>query len=69
MGAFDLLPPLLHPNFCSRAGLTLKLTMRKMLSSPLRTSSVKVNKSAENGGFVHIYCRNPSWETSFFVQH
>ena len=34
----------------------------------LKISSVNVTKSAENCGFGHIYWRNSSWKTSFFVQ-
>ena len=30
--------------------------------------SVNVTKSAANCGFGHVYWRNPSWKTSFFVQ-
>ena len=37
-------------------------------SFPLRISSVNVTKSAGNCGFGHIYWRNPSWKTPFFVQ-
>ena len=35
---------------------------------PLRISSVNLTKSAGNCRFGHIYCRNPSWNISFFVQ-
>ena len=35
---------------------------------PFRISSVNVTKSAVSCGFGHIYWRNPSWKTSFFVQ-
>ena len=34
----------------------------------LRISSVNVTKSAVSCGFGHIYWRNSSWKTSFFVQ-
>ena len=34
----------------------------------MKVSSVNVTKSAGNWWFGHIYWRNPSWKTSFFVQ-
>ena len=37
------------------------------LKFSIKGSSVNVTKSAGNGGFGHIYWRNP-WKTSFFVQ-
>ena len=43
-------------------------TAEKKGSFPLRISSVNVSKSVGHCGFGHIYWRNPSWETSFFVQ-
>ena len=39
----------------------------KKWSFPLRISSVNVTESPGNCGFGHIYWRNPSWTTSFFV--
>ena len=39
----------------------------KKWSFPLRISSANTTKSAGNCGFGHIYWRNPSWTTSFFV--
>ena len=44
------------------------LSLLKKWSFPLRISSVNVTKSWGNCGFGHIYLRNPSWNTSFFVQ-
>ena len=44
------------------------LALRKKWSFPLRISSVNVTKSAVSCGFGHIYWRNLSWKTSFFVQ-
>ena len=44
------------------------ITLRKKWSFPLSISSVNVTKSAGICGFGHIYWRNPSWKTSFFVQ-
>ena len=38
------------------------------LSFPLRISSVNVSNSEFSCGFDHIYCRNPTWKTSFFAQ-
>ena len=40
----------------------------KKWSFPLRISSVNVTKSTGNCELGHIYWRNPSWNTSFFVQ-
>ena len=42
-----------------------KDALHKKLSFQLRISSVHVNQIC---GFGHIYWRNPSWKTSFFVQ-
>ena len=39
--------------------------LRKKWSFPLRIPSVNVTKSAVCYGFGYIYCRNPSWKTSF----
>ena len=43
-------------------------TLHKKRNFPLRISSVNVTKSAVSCGFGHIYCRNPQWKTSLFVQ-
>ena len=40
----------------------------KKISFPLSISSVSETKSRVSCGFGHIYWRNPSWKTSFFVQ-
>ena len=40
----------------------------KKISFPLSISSVSETKSKVSCGFGHIYWRNPSWKTSFFVQ-
>ena len=37
-------------------------------SFPWRISSISVSKSVGNSRFGHIYWKNPSWKTSFFVQ-
>ena len=42
--------------------------LHKSWSFPLRTFSVNVTKSAVFCWFVHMYWRNPSWKTPFFVQ-
>ena len=42
--------------------------LHKKWSFPWRISSVNVTKSAGICGLGHIYWRNPSWKTSFFVQ-
>ena len=44
------------------------ISLHKKWSFPLRISSVNLTKSAVSCGFGHIYWRNPSWKTSFFVQ-
>ena len=55
--------------FCSSSPfLQLPDTAQKW-SFPLRISSVNLTKSAVSCGFGLIYWRNPSWKTSFFVQH
>ena len=41
--------------------------LQKKWSFPLRIS-LDVTKSVRNCGFGHIYWRNPSWKTFFFVQ-
>ena len=41
--------------------------MYKKWSSTWRISLVNVTKFAKNCEFDHIYWRNPSWKTSFFV--
>ena len=46
--------------------LKLSFTAQKW-SFPLKISSVNVTKSARNSGFDHIYWKNPSWKTSFFI--
>ena len=43
-------------------------TLHKKWSFPLRISSVNVTKFAVSCGSGHIYCRNPSWKTLFFMQ-
>ena len=43
-------------------------SQHKKWSFPVRISSANVTKSAVSYGFGHIYWRNPSWKTSFFVQ-
>ena len=43
-------------------------SLHKKWSFPLRISSVNVTKSTITCGFGHIYWRNPTWKTSFFVQ-
>ena len=43
-------------------------SLHKKWSFLLRISSVNATKSAGNCGFGHVYWRNPSWITSFFVQ-
>ena len=43
-------------------------TLHKKWSFPLRISSVNKTKSAVSYGFGHIYSRNPSWKTLFFMQ-
>ena len=64
-----------HENFwqCSRLETSLTTfigqpSLHKKWSFPLGISSINVTKSTGNFGFGHIYCRNPSWKTSFFVQ-
>ena len=42
--------------------------LHRKLSFSLRIFSVHVTKSAGIRGFAHIYWRNLSWKTSFFVQ-
>ena len=42
--------------------------LHKKRKFPLRISSVNVIKSAVSCRFGHIYWRNPSWKTSFYVQ-
>ena len=44
------------------------LALHKKRSYPLTISSVNVTKSAGNCGFGHVYWRNLSWKTPFFVQ-
>ena len=46
----------------------LNLTLHKTWSFPWRISSVNITKSTENCKFGHIYSKNLSWKTSFFVQ-
>ena len=43
--------------------------LHKKWSFPLRIFSVNVTKSAVFCGFGHIYWRNLSWKTWFFVQY
>ena len=45
-----------------------KKTPHKKWGFPLRISPVNVTKSAVSSGFGHLYRRNPSWKTLFFVQ-
>ena len=45
-----------------------KPALHKKWSFPLRISSVDVTISAGNCRFGHVYWRNPSWKTSYFVQ-
>ena len=45
------------------------ITLHKKWSFPLRISSVNVTKFAVSCRFGHIYWRNPSWKTLFFVQY
>ena len=44
------------------------MSQHKKWSFSLRISSVNVIKSAVSCKFGHIYWRNASWKTSFFVQ-
>ena len=48
--------------------ISYESSLQKIWSFPLRISSVTVTKSAVSCRFGHIYWRNPSWKTSFFVQ-
>ena len=48
---------------------TLKLSLHKKWSVPLRFSSVNMTKSAVSCGFGRIYWRNPQWKISCFVQY
>ena len=41
--------------------------LHKNLSFPVRISSINVTKSTLHCGFAHIYWKNPSWKTSFFL--
>ena len=43
-------------------------TLHNKWSFPLRISSKNMTKSAVSCGFDHIYSKNPSWKTSFFVR-
>ena len=52
----------------SYKGIVAKFTLHRKWSFSLRISSVNVTKSTVFSEFGHIYCRNPSWETSFFMQ-
>ena len=66
---FSLIQREIKPNWSKEDRKFIKkYAQHKKSSFPLRVFSVNVTKSAENGGFGHIYWRNPSRKTSFFVQ-
>ena len=47
---------------------SLKSSLLKKWSFPLRIFSLNVTKSTVSRGFGHIYWRNPKWKTSFSEQ-
>ena len=47
---------------------SVQVVLHKKRGFPLKISPVSVAKSTGNCEFGHIYCRNPKWKTSFFLQ-
>ena len=66
----DFLIKSFFSRYCDKLFLCNSISSEGILigSFPLKIFSVNVNKSAGNYGFGHIYWRNPSSKTSFFVQ-